>query len=132
MPFRVNISNASKEDAAIVHNIVFRYRDEKTIYIYTHASSTEKGIGIGVGKVAIQSDDRISYQEQLNIGSNQLVYKGELCGIIRDIEYASSIDCIGKKFQIYTDNRAGSYHHQITQDKHIKQEQSKQKEPRYP
>ncbi|EDN91104.1 hypothetical protein SS1G_00507 [Sclerotinia sclerotiorum 1980 UF-70] len=108
-PFRVNISNSSKEDAAILHNIVFKHRDKDTTYIYTDASSTEKGIGIGVGIVAIQSNNRILYQERSNIGTNQLVYNGELFGVTRAIEYASSIAYTGQKFKIYSDNQAGLY-----------------------
>ncbi|EDO04694.1 hypothetical protein SS1G_07177 [Sclerotinia sclerotiorum 1980 UF-70] len=80
-PFRVNISNSSKEDAAILHNIVFKHRDKDTTYIYTDASSTEKGI----------------------------VYNGELFGVTRAIEYASSIAYTGQKFKIYSDNQAGLY-----------------------
>ncbi|APA14966.1 predicted protein [Sclerotinia sclerotiorum 1980 UF-70] len=83
--------------------------DKDTTYIYTDASSTEKGIGIGVGIVAIQSNNRILYQERSNIGTNQLVYNGELFGVTRAIEYASSIAYTGQKFKIYSDNQAGLY-----------------------
>lgn len=109
IPFRVNISNSSKEDAAILHNIVFKHRDKDTTYIYTDASSTEKGVGIGVGIVAIQPNNRILYQERSNIGTSQLVYNGELFGVTRAIEYASSIAYTGQKFKIYSDNQAGLY-----------------------
>ncbi|RAL60377.1 hypothetical protein DID88_000153 [Monilinia fructigena] len=44
-----------------------------------------------------------------NIGPNQLVYNGELCGVTKAIEYASSIACSGQKFKIYSDNQAGLY-----------------------
>ncbi|RAL63918.1 hypothetical protein DID88_003106 [Monilinia fructigena] len=89
--------------------MVFKHRGKDTTYIYTDASSTEKGIGIGVGIVAIQSNNRIRYQERSNIGPNQLVYNGELCGVTKAIEYASSIACSGQKFKIYSDNQAGLY-----------------------
>ncbi|KAJ8063433.1 hypothetical protein OCU04_008652 [Sclerotinia nivalis] len=109
IPYKVNISKLPKEDAAIIHNLAFKYRSKNTIVIYTDASSTLEGIGVGIGIVAISASDQVLHKETLNIGVNQLVYNGELLGVTRAIEYASSIAQSGQKFKIYSDNQAGLY-----------------------
>ncbi|RAL60832.1 hypothetical protein DID88_010157 [Monilinia fructigena] len=55
------------------------------------------------------AEQQVADQERSNIGPNQLVYNGELCGVTKAIEYASSIACSGQKFKIYSDNQAGLY-----------------------
>ncbi|KAJ8063237.1 hypothetical protein OCU04_008470 [Sclerotinia nivalis] len=115
-PYKVNISKLAKEDAAIVHNLAFKYRCKNTITIYTDASSTLNGIGIGIGIAVILSNGQVSHQETINIGVNQLVYNGELLGVTRAIEYASSIAQPGEKFKIYLDNQAGLYRLKIPSD----------------
>ncbi|KAJ8063422.1 hypothetical protein OCU04_008642 [Sclerotinia nivalis] len=108
-PYKVNISKVSKEEAAIAHNLVFKNRSKNTIIIYTDASSTLEGIGVGIGIVAISANGQALYKETINIGINQLVYNGELLGVTKAIEYASSIAQPGEKFKIYSDNQAGLY-----------------------
>ncbi|EDN97573.1 hypothetical protein SS1G_12425 [Sclerotinia sclerotiorum 1980 UF-70] len=57
----------------------------------------------------ILPNGRISHQETINIGVNQLVYNGELLGVTKAIEYANSIAQPGNKFKIYSDNQAGLF-----------------------
>ncbi|APA14489.1 hypothetical protein SS1G_06411 [Sclerotinia sclerotiorum 1980 UF-70] len=109
VPYRVNISKLGKEEAAMIHNLAFKYRCKNTITIYTDASSTLEGIGVGIGIVVILPNGRNSYQETINIGVNQLVYNGELLGVTKAIEYANSIAQPGNKFKIYSDNQAGLF-----------------------
>ncbi|EDN96572.1 hypothetical protein SS1G_01498 [Sclerotinia sclerotiorum 1980 UF-70] len=109
VPYKVNISKLGKEEAAMIHNLAFKYRCKNTITIYTDASSTLEGIGIGIGIAVILPNGRISHQETINIGVNQLVYNGELLGVTKAIEYANSIAQPGNKFKIYSDNQAGLF-----------------------
>ncbi|EDN93033.1 hypothetical protein SS1G_08898 [Sclerotinia sclerotiorum 1980 UF-70] len=109
VPYKVNISKLGKEEAAMIHNLAFKYRCKNTITIYTDASSTLEGIGIGIGIAVILPNGRISHQETINIGVNQLVYNGELLGVVKAIEYANSIAQPGNKFKIYSDNQAGLF-----------------------
>ncbi|EDO04154.1 hypothetical protein SS1G_06637 [Sclerotinia sclerotiorum 1980 UF-70] len=109
VPYKVNISKLGKEEAAMIHNLAFKYRCKNTITIYTDASSTLEGIGVGIGIVVILPNGRISHQEIINIGVNQLVYNGELLGVTKAIEYANSIAQPGNKFKIYSDNQAGLF-----------------------
>jgi ribonuclease HI len=79
--------------------------------IYTDASSlptSQGGIGVGAGFTVFENTPREPiYSQNWNIGDQQIVYNGELDGITRAIEYASSIAQIGDHFDIYSDNQAG-------------------------
>ncbi|EDN94242.1 hypothetical protein SS1G_10115 [Sclerotinia sclerotiorum 1980 UF-70] len=116
VPYKVNISKLGKEEAAMIHNLAFKYRCKNTITIYTDALSTLEGIGIGIGIAIILPNGRISHQETINIGVNQLVYNGELLGVTKAIEYANSIAQPGNKFKIYSDNQAGLFRSKTPSD----------------
>ncbi|EDN93481.1 hypothetical protein SS1G_09348 [Sclerotinia sclerotiorum 1980 UF-70] len=109
VPYKVNISKLGKEEAAMIHNLAFKYRCKNIIIIYIDALSILEGIGVGVGIVIILPNGRISYQEIINIGVNQFVYNSELLGVTKAIEYANSITQRGNKFKIYSDNQAGLF-----------------------
>lgn len=60
-----------------------------------------------MGLVAYDSRQNITYQEMYNLGKRDLVYNGELMGVTKAIEHASSIAEPGHHFKIYSDNQAG-------------------------
>jgi ribonuclease HI len=107
----VVISKSTKEDEAKAHNTFIESLPlTDTTTIYTDASSTEKGKGIGVGVVVYDHSDwekRITLRKSYNIGTSQLVYNGELEGVTQAIEYANSVAKEGESFIIYSDNQAG-------------------------
>lgn len=77
--------------------------------IYSDASSIPRGTGIGVG-VAVYSLDfheitKID-QRRTNIGPSQLVYNGELEGIVAAAEYAVSTLSSAQDIIIFADNQA--------------------------
>lgn len=80
------------------------------IYIYSDASGQlGDNLSIGVGLVAIRpsaSPSKVLYSEEYNLGESQIVYNGELEGVTRGIEYASSIASKGTIFRIFSDNQA--------------------------
>ena len=104
IPYKVNISSLSKEEAAIAHTSTLeQFSGTNTTTIYTDASSTPEGRGIGIGLVAKtflegNSTSTTTYESTTNIGLNQLVYNGELEGATLAIEYASSIATTGQNF----------------------------------
>jgi hypothetical protein len=110
-PYQVVISKSTKEDEAKAHNTFIESLPlTDTTTIYTDASSTKKGKGIGVGVVVYDHSDwekRITLRKSYNIGTSQLVYNGELEGVTQAIEYANSVAKEGKSFIIYSDNQAG-------------------------
>ncbi|EDN93106.1 hypothetical protein SS1G_08971 [Sclerotinia sclerotiorum 1980 UF-70] len=91
VPYKVNIRKLGKKEAAMIHNLAFKYRCKNIITIYTDALSILEGIGVGIGIVVILPNGRISHQETINIGVNQLVYNGELLEVTKAIEYTNSI-----------------------------------------
>jgi hypothetical protein len=104
----VLISKLSKAEAIKAHNqqiknLIFT----NSITIYTDTSSIEEGKGIGVGVVVYDHSDWDKtkvHQENLNIGPSQLVYNGELEGIIRTIEYTSKTTKQNESIRIFSDN----------------------------
>jgi ribonuclease HI len=112
IPFKVQLSQFPKEEAAKIHNeTIKQFYGTGNIAIYTDASDTETGKGIGVGLVAyeyqVSGGKRTIRQTCRNIGRNQQVYNGELEGVTSAIELASSIANPGQQYYIYSDNKAG-------------------------
>lgn len=112
IPFKIQIDTATKEEAAKAHNTTLeQFYGTTTIAIYTDASETRSGKGIGVGLVAydlLKSSQRrkiIIQQSYRNIGTSQQVYNGELEGITSGIEYASKTAEKGQQYYIYSDNK---------------------------
>lgn len=119
LPYKINISKASKTDQAKIHNSeVTKVAKTKTTLIYSDASSMPgpKSLGVGVGLIAAEWDaspevfdpflsmdgpgadfesndipDHVVYQNSSNLGPNQLVYNGELEGVTQALEYASTL-----------------------------------------
>ena len=100
----IEVADLPKEEAAIAHLASSTSSLDTTIY--TDASATPQGIGIGVGLVAI-TNGKTTYKGQSNLGSSQLVYNGELEAISQAIEYASLVALPGQQFKVYSDNQAG-------------------------
>ena len=116
MPYKITISRQPKEETAILHNLYLKtlYNNSSVLSIYTDGSQTEKGLGIGLG-LAVYSHKTpyipviAKYRESQNIGASTIVYNRELEGVIRAIEYTSSIVKRGEIFNIFTDNQTGLF-----------------------
>jgi ribonuclease HI len=112
-PFKVVISSLSKEDEAKSHNIETSLAlGTNTICTYTDASSSEEAVGIGVGLVAYNYSltnqrNQTMFQKLSNLGSNQIVYNGELEGVTQGVEYIAGIAKRGWLYKVYSDNQAG-------------------------
>ena len=103
IPYKTFISKKSKEVEAKEHKELLE--DKYLLSIYSDASATSKGKGIGVG-VAYYKGASLIAQEKVNIGYNQLVYNGELEGITLGLEKAVNLveDCL--EVRVYADNQA--------------------------
>jgi hypothetical protein len=69
----------------------------------------QTGIGIGFSVFEHSGPDLPEipiHINRQNIGPNQIVYNGELAGIINGIKYASTIATQNDHFNIYSDNQA--------------------------
>jgi hypothetical protein len=111
IPYKITISRQPKEETAILHNLYLKtlYNNSSTQSIYTDGSQTPKGDGIGLGLVVYSHETPYipvvaKHRESQNIGASAIVYNGELEGVTRAIEYASSKAKRGELFNIYTDN----------------------------
>jgi ribonuclease HI len=110
--YTVEVNPLSKEDAAQWHNSQLNtYRGKNVTTIYTDASSTPDGTGIGIGIVAKDysqpNGPATTFQSKSNLGDCQLVYNGELEAVTQAVEYASRIAQPGQEFKVYSDNQAG-------------------------
>ena len=113
VPYDIIISKKSKEDTTKLHNkyLLDICSNSSITSIYTDASQTIQGIGVGIGLCVY---DHVNsgipqvpiYSEKWNIGELVIVYNGELEGVTRAIEYASSVAKEGEVYNIYTDNQA--------------------------
>jgi len=97
-----------KDQATILHNSTLdQFRGTNTTTIYTDASCTKEGKGIGVRLVVNDYSLRNSYtshQTSLNIGPGHLVYNSELEGVTLAIKHASKIALPEQQIHIYSDN----------------------------
>lgn len=110
-PFQVTISNLSKEEEATAHESEEVFDD--SIRIYSDSSSNAKdNKGIGVGVICLNPTSPAPPQ-MFNLGIRQLVYNGELEGLTRGIELASSIAIEGSKFKVFSDSQAALLRLQI-------------------
>ena len=108
-PYEVDIAQVSKEEAASAHNDYMQTRlGTSLLAIYGDASSVPNGTGVGVGIVAYNYTGlgEEVYQETLNIGKGQIVYNGELEGITRGFEYATTVASSYQEIRIFADNQA--------------------------
>ena len=78
-PIKVEISELPKEEATIQH-LASLARASLATTIYSNASYTPEGIGVGVGLVATTNGKNI-YKGITSLGSSQLVYNRELEGV---------------------------------------------------
>jgi len=112
-PYTVTISKKPKEEESKLHIQYLRSICSKNVRtIYTDGSQTLEGKGIGIGLAVF--DHRVPYipevpvySESRNIGPNSIVYNGELGGITRALEYATTMAEQGVKFKVCSDNQAG-------------------------
>lgn len=81
---------------------------DSLLAIYSDASSTEEGTGIGVGLAAFDysQQGREVYSHSSNIGEGQIVYNGELEGIAKGFEYAATVATPGQEIRVHADNQA--------------------------
>ena len=109
VPYGIKIDKSPKDQAASNHNNHLRtITSNTTKSIYTDASSLPTQVGVGVGFTVFDNTPiSPSYSTNWNIGDQQIVYNGELDGVTRAVEYASSIAQVGDHFDVYTDNQAG-------------------------
>ncbi|KAK1916950.1 hypothetical protein P3342_004506 [Pyrenophora teres f. teres] len=117
--YTVTVSQKSKEEEANAHQAYIKTRLDNYTTIYSDASQTQEGKGIGVGIAVYNSTQQEIYSETVNIGQYQLVYNGELEGITRAFEYAAKNATTDQEFEVYADNQAAIYRlktYQITQD----------------
>lgn len=110
LPYSYHIPKITKDEATQKHNQELRDNADKPIInIYSDASSTEKGIGIGVGVAAYSqtpSEETLLAQKSINIGPNQLVYNGELEGATLALEIGSRLAQPGQTIKVHVDNQA--------------------------
>ena len=105
-PYKSNISKKPKEVEAKLHKELLE--DEHLLSIYSDASATKKGKGIGVG-VAFYKGASLIAHEKVNIGYNQLVYNGELEGITLGLEKAVDLVDDYLDVRVYADNQAAIF-----------------------
>jgi ribonuclease HI len=119
IPYKINISNLSKEEAAARHMSDQDLRSNNVTAIYTDASAipNDNSTGIGIGLVALDPYGHQVYQNRFNLGPSQLVYNGELEAITQAAEYASDVAQPGQDFQIYSDNQAAIHRLNTLSDK---------------
>jgi ribonuclease HI len=106
-PYSVTISSLPKDQAAIAHNNLGPGEDIFSIYTDASAIAHESSTGIGVGFLVCRNGTTQILDKMFNIGPSQLVYNGELQGIIKAVEYASFMARKGQEFRIFSDNQAG-------------------------
>ncbi len=110
MPYTVDISPLSKDEAAQAHNSnLYLRKDDFIIYIDASFIPKESSTGVGVGLIVLDHSQEIVYQETLNLGNSQLVYNRELKGTTRAVEFANRVATPGQTYYIYSDNQAGLY-----------------------
>ena len=102
-PYKINISKKLKEVEAKLYKKLLE--DKYLLSIYSDASATSNGKGIGVG-VAFYLGASLVAQEKANIGYNQLVYNGELEGITLGLEKAVDLADDYLEVRVYADNQA--------------------------
>ena len=92
-PYSVNISKSDKDKATSEHIKLINSTNAPNIYnIYSDASQMPKSIsqGIGIG-LAVLRQNRLIHRKMINIGHSQIVYNGELQGVIHTINYTNSV-----------------------------------------
>ena len=105
-PYKTNISKKSKELEAEHHKELLE--DNYLLSIYSDASATKRGKGVGVG-VAFYKGASFIAQKKVNIGYNQLVYNGELEGITLGLEKAVDLADDYLEVRVYADNQAAIF-----------------------
>ena len=135
-PYEVIISKLSKEEETEEHLKTVSQKPANSILIYTDASSnaTKESVGVGIGIIVkTPPSPSTHYEKKKNIGTEQLVYNGELEGATMAVEYTARKARPGLNFHIFSDNQAGLWRlkpHQTTQARTAKLEQSKLPEKR--
>jgi ribonuclease HI len=109
IPYEGIISKLSKEEETKEHLKIVSQNPANSILIYTDASSnaTKESVGVGIGIIVKTPPSPSTHYEKKNIGTEQLVYNGELEGATMAVEYAARKARLGLNFHIFSDNQAG-------------------------
>ena len=116
VPYKITILKQPKEETTILYNLYLKtlYNNSSILSIYIDGSQIEKELGIGLGLIVYSYKTPYipviaKYRKSQNIEASTIVYNRELEGIIRAIEYTSSIVKRGEIFNIFTDNQASLF-----------------------
>ena len=116
MLYKITISRQPKEETTILYNLYLKtlYNNSSVLFIYIDESQIEKELGISLGLIVYSYETSYipviaKYRESQNIEASTIVYNRELEGIIRAIEYTSSIVKRREIFNIFIDNQAGLF-----------------------
>ena len=110
-PLTITISNKDKEAATKDHLQLLetlQILDPETILAYSDASFMPDKDGLGVG-LAIYKNQELIYSRSWNLGPKQLVYNGELEGLVKATEALSTIAYSGASIKVFSDNKAGLF-----------------------
>ena len=107
LPCAIEMLNIPKDIVTQSHDDQIKCTDWQTnTYIYTDASKMEDSTGVGIGIVATNRNGRLENFGSYNIGITNLIFDGELEGIARGTEYASSKAVPGHKFVVFSDSKS--------------------------
>lgn len=110
LPYTVTVSPLNKDEQAKAHNqLIEDLCLSDTTAVYSDASSIPGGQGVGVGFAAysLNSFTPSKFQEfGVNIGKLQLVYNGELEGIVSAAEHMAELKEKNHSYLLFADNQA--------------------------
>jgi len=110
--YTININKSDKDKATIEYlQFINSTKNATNIYnIYSDVSQLPKSTiqGIEIGLVVLKQN-RLIYQKMVNIGHFQIVYNGELQGVMEAIKYANNRAKTGDIYRIFSDNQVGLY-----------------------
>ena len=110
-PLIITISNKNKEYTTKDHLELLetiQILDPETLLAYSDASFIPDKEGLGVG-LAIYKNQKLIYSKSWNIGPKQLVYNGELEGLVKATEVLSTLAYQGANMKVFSDNKAGLF-----------------------
>ena len=106
-PIETIINKIDKEEATKMHRkLVNSVKNTTTTLIYTDASKMSKNQGIGIGFHIIDMKTGNIREYANNIGNKQLIFDGELEGIVQALELCDNESSPNKKFLIFSDNQS--------------------------
>lgn len=109
LPYTPRISSFDKTTEGRKHTVQVREAPDSRIAIYSDASALISGGNVGVGVVAYdysQSKSKPVNTIARNLGTRNLVYNGEVEGLVQAINLAVRQGFQDKDIRIYADNQA--------------------------